>query len=685
MNPWLMTLALAAGLSTFAYVAVRKVRLLARLAPEQRLDQLGERLRNLLRIGFGQSKLIGRQRERSSGAMHFFIFWGFIILGLREIILFGEGYVHGFQEWLPLLGSRSVGGFLYAFVYNVFEVTVFCMVGFALWRRVSLRPQRLTLNGEAIAILCMIWGVVTSDLLFDAARFNLIRVWGHDLHYLNHPIFGTEMAWAPFADLLARALIPAGQGVNQFLYFFMYWGHVGVILVFLNLLLMGKHAHVITALPNVFLGSVGRPHAPIPLLDVEDEKAWEAGALGLERIEQLTWKQGLDLYTCTECGRCYDICPTYVTGKPLTLKWVNDDLRHHLEEQSGAILASGKSGEEKKLVGDVIQHDTLWACTTCRACEEVCPVSIEHVPRIIAMRQAQTLMHEAQPEELNNTFKGLERNGNPWGLGYDKRGDWAQGLDIPILTEAPEGHFDVLMWVGCMGAYDKRNQKIARATASLLTKAGVKFAILGSAEKCTGDLARRSGNEMLYQVLARENVETLNTLKVKTVVTNCPHCLNSLKNEYPQLEGKYEVFHHTQYIARLVDEGRLKLNGGVDPSVTFHDPCYLGRQNGVLEAPRQVLQGQGLTLIEMGRSGRKSFCCGAGGAQMWKEEEAGTERVSAARLEEARATGQDTLAVGCPFCMIMLEDAAQAAPGSPAVRDVAELVAERLPRPTGES
>jgi Fe-S oxidoreductase len=456
----------------------------------------------------------------------------------------------------------------------------------------------------------------------------------------------------------------------------MYWGHVGVILVFLNLLLLTKHAHVITALPNVFLGSLDRPHTPIPLLNVEDEKLWEAEALGMNRIEHLTWKQGLDLYTCTECGRCYDICPTYVTGKPLSLKWMNDDLRHHLEAESGTLLRTGASSGEKQLVGDVIKPETLWACTTCRACEEVCPVSIEHVPRIIAMRQAQTMMHEAQPEEINTAYKGLERNGNPWGIGYDKRADWAQGLDIPILTEPPAGNVDVVMWVGCMGAFDKRNQKIAQATAKLLRKAGITFAILGNAEKCTGDLARRSGNEALYQTLARENVETLNRLQVKQVVTNCPHCLNSLKNEYPQLEGKYEVYHHTQYIAQLVKDGRLHLDATVTGKVTFHDPCYLGRYNQEYDAPRTLL-GQALheAPVEMRRSRNESFCCGAGGARMWMEEKIGT-RVNEERVRQALETGATTIATACPFCMTMIDDGVRAKGLDDTVQvlDVAELV-----------
>ncbi|MBI3992372.1 MAG: (Fe-S)-binding protein [Candidatus Lambdaproteobacteria bacterium] len=680
MNPTLISLALLASLATFAYLVITKLRVLLRMAPENRFDQPLRRLGLLFRIGLGQSKLVGRKRERSAGAMHFFIFWGFVILGLREIIVFGEGYMHGFQEVLPLLGSDSIAAYVYTFVYNLFEVTVLCMVLFALYRRFAIRPARLTLNREANTILFMILGVVITDLVFDAAKFNLIGLHGHELHHLRHPVFGTEMDWAPFASGLAWLISSWGEGVTAGLYQMAYWAHVAVILVFLNLLPDSKHAHVITALPNVLFGSLGYPHTPVALLDVENEAAWEQGKLGVDRIEHLTWKQGLDLYTCTECGRCYDICPTYVTGKPLTLKWFNESLRDHLREEEAHLNRTGASSGEKELVGDVISPDTLWACTTCRACEEVCPVSIEHVPRIVAMRQAQTLLHEAQPEELNNTYRGLERNGNPWGLGYDQRANWAEGLDIPILTAPPAGDVDVVMWVGCMGAFDNRSQKIAKATAALMHKAGVRFAIMGTAEKCTGDLARRSGNEMLYQTLARENVETLNGLQVKKLVTICPHCLNSLKNEYPQLDGHYEVYHHTQYIAQLVQEGRLQIDGKLTGTVTYHDPCYLGRYNNEYDAPRDLLARSSQDApVEMRRARNESFCCGAGGARMWMEENIGT-RVNEERLRQAREVGARTIATGCPFCMTMLADGVAAAGAEEEVRvlDIAEIVLQSL-------
>ncbi|HKJ00745.1 MAG TPA: (Fe-S)-binding protein [bacterium] len=690
MQAELMTLALVAALAVFAYSVGTKVRLFARMAPENRIDRPWQRLGLLFRIGLGQSKLVARRKERSAGAMHFFIFWGFMVLALREIILFGNAYHPGFQELLPLLGSDSpLGlGFLYTFLYDLTEVVVLAMVAIAVYRRLVIRPRRLDLNVEGLVILGLILGVVVTDLFYDAAKFNLVALWGQDLHLLHSPVFGAERTWAPFASLLATGIAPWGHAINAGLVEFGYWLHVGVILVFLNLLPLGKHAHVISALPNVFFGSLGYPHTPAALLDLEDEKAWENEALGVTRVEQLTWKQGLDVYTCTECGRCYDICPTYVTKKPLALKWMNDALRHYLEEEADHIIATGRSSDARQLVGDVIRHDTLWSCTTCRACEEVCPVSIEHVPRIIAMRQAQTLMQEQYPKELTPTFRGLEQNANPWNIGYDKRADWAAELDfeVPILTEPPTEAVDVLMWVGCMGSFDKRSQKVAQATARLLQQAGVSFAILGTAEKCSGDLARRSGNEMLYQALARENVETLNGLGVQHVVTQCPHCLNALKNEYPQLEGRYEVFHHSQYIARLVDEGRLTLAPSVEGTVTFHDPCYLGRYNREYDAPRKLVGATAKEApVEMRRSRNESFCCGAGGARMWMEENIG-RRVNEERVRQAVEVGATTIAVGCPFCMTMIDDGVRQSGRDDEikVKDVAELVLESLAKPGTE-
>ncbi|HBL55438.1 MAG TPA: (Fe-S)-binding protein, partial [Deltaproteobacteria bacterium] len=372
--------------------------------------------------------------------------------------------------------------------------------------------------------------------------------------------------------------------------------------------------------------------------------------------------------------------------KPLTLKRFNQSLLHHLRNEETTLFRTGSTAEDKTLVGEIIRPETLWACTTCRACEEVCPVSIEHVPRILGMRQNQTMMEEAYPPEMANTFKGLERNFNPWGIGFDQRADWAEGLDIPLMadmkseTEGQQPEIDMLMWVGCAGSFDSRNQKIARATATLYQKAGVKFAMLGSEEKCTGDLARRSGNEMLFQMLAGENVETLNNYKIKKIVTACPHCLNSIKNEYPQLGGEYEVFHHSQFISKLVDEGRLPVGSNLKDTITYHDPCYLGRYNNEFEAPRNLLKkAASEPMREMKRHGRESFCCGAGGARMWMEETIGS-RINENRTEEAIQTGASTVATGCPFCMTMISDgiAAKGKTESMQAKDISELVLEAV-------
>ncbi|MBC8259812.1 MAG: (Fe-S)-binding protein [SAR324 cluster bacterium] len=680
MNPWLMTLVMLIAWGAFALQISVKLGALTKMAPEKRLDQLGRRISRLFKIGFGQQKLIGRSRERGSGIMHALIFWGAMLVGIRELTLMGEGFITGFQEYLPLLGSDSWLGFAYISVYNVGEVLVLAMILVALYRRIGPRPERLELNWEGIYVLLFIGSMMFTDLLYDAARLNLIENYGQQLHFFESTVYGSEWEWAPFTVLLASALNWLGAGTNAFIYYFAFWGHVAAMLIFVNILIHTKQFHEMTALPNVFLGSLDYPHAIAPLADLEDEKAWEDGRIGVNKLEHLSWKQGLDLFSCTECGRCHEVCPTFVTDKPLTLKWFNQSLLKHLRKEEATLFRTGATAEDKTLVGEIIRPETLWACTTCRACEEVCPVSIEHVPRILGLRQNQTMMEEAYPPEMANTFKGLERNFNPWGIGFDQRADWAEGLNLTMMSETKAEDIDVLMWVGCAGSFDSRNQKIARATATLYQKAGVKFAILGTEEKCTGDLARRSGNEMLFQMLAGENVETLNNYKIKKIVTACPHCLNSIKNEYPQLGGEYEVFHHSQFIAKLVDEGRLPVGSNLKDTITYHDPCYLGRYNNEYDAPRNLLKRtSGDSVREMKRHGTESFCCGAGGARMWMEETIGS-RINETRTAEAIETGATTVATGCPFCMTMISDGIAAKDKSETMqaKDVAELVLEAV-------
>ena len=699
MSPLFMTLLLLVGLGIFARTMYHRILLLMALEPADRFNRIKDRLKNMVIIAIGQKRLVGRKKERASGIMHALIFWGFCVLLIRSITLYGEGYVHGFQ--LPLLGESSILGYLYIGLKDIMEGVVLIMVIWAFYRRMVVRPPRLHNTWEAYFVLGMIGVLMISDLLYDGARFNLITSHGNpgDLHYFNNPAFGQEFLWTPVTILAGNVISGFSTVGMERVMGLMFWIHIITQLTFLNFLPLGKHFHVITSLPNVFLKSLDYPHDKIKLLDLEDESVWEDETLGVNHLHQLNWKQGLDLYTCTECGRCKEVCPTYVTDKPLNLHDFNDTLKAELYANADNLIlraklaktltgdeeADAKTKEkiavfkpEKALVGEVIALDTLWACTTCRACEQVCPVTIEHVPRIIAMRQGQTLMQGQYPEELNTAFKGLERNGNPWGIGYDKRADWAEGLDVKLMADHPDAEY--LLWVGCAGSFDDRTQKVTKALVKILKAADVDFAILGTEEKCTGDFARRAGNEMMYQMMATENIEVLNGYSVKKIIAACPHCLNTLKHDYPQMGGHYEVIHHSDFINRLIGDGRIRVKKSLAGTLTYHDPCYLGRYNEIYDAPRNVLNtlsSQGLN--ELPRHGTESFCCGAGGGRMWMEETIGT-RINVERSREMVTEKADTVAVGCPFCLTMIEDGMKELNKDEEIRtrDIAELVAEHL-------
>ena len=702
MNPLLMSLVLVVGLAVFSRTMFKKMQLLTALQPADRGNFFMERLKGLAVLAIGQQRLVGRKKERLSGIMHALIFWGFCVLLIRSLTLYGEGFVQGFQ--LPLLGDEHLLGYLYIGVKDVMEGVVLLMVVYAVFRRAVVKPKRLHNTWEAYFVLGMIGLLMISDLLYDGARYNLIQLHGNpqQLHLFNNPQYGSEFVWTPVS--VGAAAIISGLTVNTLGYVLtvMFWTHIITQLIFLNFLPLGKHFHVITALPNVFLKSLKYPHEKAQLLELEDEDAWEDESLGLNHIHQLNWKQGLDLYTCTECGRCKEVCPTHTTDKPLNLYDFNEKLKVELFANAGKVIKRSQlagvvkreEDEERieriknemmelnsanQLVGDVIAEDTLWACTTCRACEEVCPVTIEHVPRIIAMRQGQTLMAEAYPKELNPALKGLERNGNPWGIGYDKRADWAEGLGVKLMADA--GKVDYLFWVGCAGSFDDRSKKVSKSMVKILQQAGVDFAILGPEEKCTGDFARKVGNEMLYQMMAQENIATLDQYKVTNIITACPHCLNTIQHEYPQMGGHYQVVHHTEFIHQLLSAGKLDLQPtDLEEGLAFHDPCYLGRYNGIFKEPRSILKSVSRRgTLELERNTRESFCCGAGGGRMWMEETIG-KRINLERSEEIVRSGAGCVAVGCPFCLTMLEDGMKELEKEDDVktRDIAELVAEHL-------
>jgi len=697
MNPLLMSLLIIVALSVFGRTMFGKIQLLKALEPADRVNHLKERLMNMVILAIGQKRLVGRAKERSSGIMHAFIFWGFCILLIRSLTLYGEGYQQGFH--LPLLGGDYLVGYLYVALKDIVEAIVFLMIILAFFRRAVLKPKRMHNTFEAYLVLGLIAILMASDLLYDGARYNLIQLYNNpgNIHYFNNPQYGSEFLWTPISVGAADLISGLSAGATTTILKIMFWLHICTQLVFLNLLPLGKHFHVITALPNVFLKSLGYPHEKAKLLDLEDEAAWEDESLGINHIHQLNWKQGLDLYTCTECGRCKEVCPTYTTDKPLNLHEFNDALKHELLENSDNIIKKAKLSatirqsedsaqieklkeeinalnSQKPLIGEVIAEDTLWACTTCRACEEVCPVAIEHVPRITAMRQGQFLMAEAYPKELNPALKGLERNGNPWGIGYDKRADWADGLDVK--TMADDQNVDYLLWVGCAGSFDDRSKKVTTSLVKILQKAKISFAILGIEEKCTGDYARRVGSEMMFQMMAQENIETLNNYNVKKIITACPHCLNTLKHEYPAMGGDYEVIHHAEFIDQLVKDGKITLKQSLEGALTYHDPCYLGRYNDVFDQPRSVLGSVSKGgLKELERHGRESFCCGAGGGRMWMEETIG-KRIYLERSEEIVRQQVSNVAVGCPFCMTMIEDGMKELGKEEEIKtlDIAELV-----------
>ena len=701
MNPLLMSLLLIVALAIFGRTMYHKIRLLMALEPVDRFNNIKERLLNVVILAIGQKRLVGRKKEWIAGIMHAFIFWGFCILLIRSLSLYGEGFVKGFQ--LPIFGNDSIIGYLYIALKDIMEGIVLLMAAFAIFRRAVLKPERMHNTWEAYFVLVMIVILMISDLLLDGARYNLIMLHNNPehLHFFNNPQYGSEFLWTPVSVGAAALISGMTADATGFILVGMFWLHIITQLTFLNFLPLGKHFHIITALPNVFLKNLGYPHEKTKVLDLEDEAAWEDESLGINHIHQLNWKQGLDLYTCTECGRCKEVCPAYITDKPLSLHEFNDKLKFELFDNADNIIKRAKLAafikedgdseqieeikarmvelnSKKQLIGDVIEEDTLWACTTCRACEEVCPVTIEHVPRIMAMRQGQTTMAEAYPKELNPALKGLERNGNPWGIGYDKRADWADGLDVKMMAD--DADVDYLLWVGCAGSFDDRSKKVSTSLVKILQKAGISFAILGVEEKCTGDFARRVGSEMYFQMMAQENIETLNNYKVKKIITACPHCLNTLKHEYPQMGGNYEVIHHTEFIDQLVKEGKIKLKQSLEGALTYHDPCYLGRYNNIFDQPRSILRSLSKGgLKELERHGRESFCCGAGGGRMWMEETIG-KRIYLERSEEIVRQQVSNVAVGCPFCMTMIEDGMKELGKEEEIKtmDIAELVEKNM-------
>jgi Fe-S oxidoreductase len=651
---------LAASLATFTFLIRERVALLQLAQPSARLDRWGERWKGVLTQFIGQRRILS-PGYLGAGLMHAFIFWGFLAVALNTIQFVGGGFVEGFH--LPLLGPDSWLGRAYVVVRDLFELAVIAMVLVAAFRRAVLKPARLTPSWDAVLILTMIGALMVTDLVMAGAETAINGSAG------GYP--------SPAGRLIAPVFGGLQTSGTQAVFGVSWWLHLATLLGFLCYLPISKHFHVVTSLPSVLFRRLDT--GSLPMIDLENSERF-----GITGFTDMRWKDVLDVYSCTECGRCQAACPAYATGKPLNPKKINEDMRAAMMPALPYLvgrktLADGQS--LPVLPTQTIADDVLWSCTTCRACEEACPLFIEFVDRIVGMRRKLVLEDSSFPPELTAAYKNLEKSGNPWGQSAGARGDWADGLDIPLLADNP-GKIEYLLWVGCAGAYDDRGKKVARATAQILKQAGVRFAALGPEETCTGDPARRTGNEYLYQMLAQQNVETLNNYKVKKVVTQCPHCFNTLLNEYPQLGGHYEVIHHTELIARLIADGRIAMKAAAaGETVTFHDSCYLGRHNGIYDAPRQALSSAGLNIIEMPRNRENGFCCGAGGGRMWMEEHIGT-KVNKNRVDEAAATGAPLVASACPFCMTMLADGVNETGRSEAMRvmDVAQIVESRMVR-----
>jgi Fe-S oxidoreductase len=620
-----------------------------------RTDDAPTRVRNEAVIVLGQRKLLQRL---APGLIHAFIFWGFLVLAPTILIAF-IGVVDK-HSTLPWLGHQG----WFALLADVFAVLVLVGVASALWIRKVQRPRRFegSHGGEADLILGLIATIVTTLLLWHASRIALgLNEW--------------PRAWSPVSNALSHLF--SHHGATRALERSFVWVHVLTILIFLAYLPYSKHLHIATAAINVYFGRTGAQGRLEPLRFDEQGVAEEDIRFGAGTTADLTWKQILDTYSCTECGRCQDACPAFATGKTLSPKLVIMGLRDQVFADGGSALSARRTGEPLELaplVPGAVPEDSVWDCVTCGACVQACPVSIEHVDHIVDLRRHLVMVDSSFPPEAEPMLRDVERASNPWGKAQAERADWAGELGVRVLEPgdpAPE----VLYWVGCASSFDERARRTAESTAKLLQAAGVDFAILGARESCTGDPARRMGNEYVFQAFAEQNVETLNEAGVTKIVANCPHCFNTLANEYPDFGGRYEVLHHSELLSRLVREGRLSPGPTGENSITYHDSCYLARHNDVLAEPRELIAAVGQP-VEMERSGRTTFCCGAGGAHMWMEERG--KPINENRVREAAGTGADTLAVACPFCTVMLDDGVQSTGDELRVVDIATLLVDAL-------
>lgn len=618
-------------------------------------DRIPERILTAFANVLGQKAVL---RKKVAGIMHATIFWGFLIITIGTL----EQFVSTIYQPanFQFLGKTVYSALV--LLQDLFTLFVFIAVGVACYRRFIIRPEGLGKSKDANIVL-----LLTGSLMVSILLMNGFHILGDSPWYQEFMPVSKEVSnFLGQLNLSSEANHASGT--------FFKWTHMLIVLGFAMYIPSSKHLHIVAAGPNSFLRTLPR-EKPMKPINFEDESVTQYGAA---KITDMSWKDVLDYYSCTECGRCQDLCPAHNTQKPLTPKMLILDLKNNMYRNKEKILEK-KMEDIGPIIDEHITEDVIWACTSCRACEIACPVFIEQTDKIYDIRRNLVMMESKFPPEVQTVFKNMETNATPWAFSASDRGQWAEGLSIKTIAENPE--VDVLLWVGCAGSYDDRNKKVLRAFASLLKKAGVKFAILGTEEQCTGDPARRIGNEYLYQTLAKANIETLNRYQIKKIVTACPHCFNTIKNEYKDFGGNYEVFHHSQFIAELIRQGKIKPTKTLDESVTFHDSCYLGRWNNVYEEPRNVLQSlPAINLVEMKSHHDQSLCCGAGGGRMWMEEKIG-KRINVARTEQALETHAGIVASSCPFCMTMISDGVKTKEMTDKVKvlDIAELIDQATP------
>ena len=590
--------------------------------------------------------------------LHAFVGWGFFIYLLVNVADLIYAYT-GFK----LLQNIGLFGDVYRLLADFLGVGILVGLASLAFRRYILRPATLTTRATTLLHPKARTGILRDSAIVTATFFthNLMRLLGESFHLA---LQGKTDNWQPIISTVSglwsgvdASMLILGEHIA-------FWLSIGAVVAFLPYFTYSKHIHIFLAPINFALKPERKSLGQLNYINLDDQSIEQFGAA---QMKDLGWEQIMDSYSCIQCFRCQEVCPAYNTGKVLSPAALEINKRYHLNYDGGVDVP----------MLNMISEEAVWACTSCGACVDICPVGNEPMRDILDIRRNLTMMETRFPKQLENAFKGMERNANPWNVSQADRMKWSEGLDVPTIEENPKP--EILWWVGCAPATDARAQKTAQAFAKILNTAGVNYAVLGRNESCNGDSARRAGREDIFFGLASQNVEILNEVKPKRIVTTCPHCLHTIKNEYPAFGGNYTVIHHTQLINELVGAGKIqmKLDGDV-MKITYHDPCYLGRHNKIFDAPREDLKSAGLDVIEMPRNSAKSFCCGAGGAQMWKEEEQGSSRVNAARFAEAKSTGADTLAVGCPFCMTMLSDASKADGGGMQVMDVAEIVAARM-------